>query len=111
MSHDESAKPCESNLNHMTDMTNSEVTKQPMLPDSRRCVADQNDELSKHSVTNYVRKLMRNPYRSPAIEQGLSPFANMNMLPGTENLPEFLTRKFRACFLKTRLLESVWCII
>ena len=33
---------------------------------------------------------MRNPYQSPAIEQGLRAFANANMLPGTEKLPEFL---------------------
>ena len=40
----------------MTDMTNSEKTKQPMLPDASTCVADQNDELSKDSVIDYVRK-------------------------------------------------------
>ena len=53
---------------------------------------------------------MRYPYQSPVIEQGLSPFVNANMLPGTgtENLPEFLTRKRRACFMKTGQLESVW---
>ena len=43
---------------------------------------------------------MRNPYQSPAIEQGLRAFANANMLPGTGNLPEFLTGKRRACFIK-----------
>ena len=43
---------------------------------------------------------MRNPYRSPAIEQGLSPFRNVNMLARTENLPEFFTRKRRACLVK-----------
>ena len=42
---------------------------------------------------------MRSPYQSPAIEQGLRQFANANMLPGTENLPEFLTTKRRACFI------------
>ena len=45
---------------------------------------------------------MRNPYRSPAIEQGLSPFRNVNMLAGTENFPEFFTRKRRACLVKAR---------
>ena len=43
---------------------------------------------------------MRNPYRSPAIEQGLSPFRNVNMLAGRENLLEFFTRKRRACLVK-----------
>ena len=52
-------------------MKNSEATKQPILPDTSTCVADHNDELSKDSVIDYVRKLMRNPYQSPAIEQGL----------------------------------------
>ena len=52
-------------------MKNSEATKQPMLPDTSTCVADHNDKLSKDSVIDYVRKLMRNPYQSPAIEQGL----------------------------------------
>ena len=91
-------------------MKNSEATKQPMLPDTSICVVDHNDELSKDSIIDYVRKLMRNPYQSPAIEQGLNPFANANILPGSENVPEFLyTRKHRACFTKTRYLESVWC--
>ena len=37
-------------------MKNSEATKQPMLPDTSTCVADHNDELSKDSVIDYVRK-------------------------------------------------------
>ena len=45
---------------------------------------------------------MRNPNRSRAIEQGLSPFRNVNMLAGTENLPELFTRKRRACLVKAR---------
>ena len=45
---------------------------------------------------------MRNPYRSPAIEQGLSPLRNVNMLAGTENLPEFFARKGKACVVKAR---------
>ena len=49
---------------------------------------------------------MRNPYRSPAIEQGLSPFRNVNMLAGIENFPEFFTRKRRASLVKARLLEK-----
>ena len=49
---------------------------------------------------------MRNPYRSPAIEQGLSPFRNVNMLARTENLPEFFTRKRRACLVKAEQLEK-----
>ena len=49
---------------------------------------------------------MRNPYRSPAIEQGLSPFRNVNMLAGTENFQEFFTRKRRASLEKARLLEK-----
>ena len=40
----------------MTDMTNSETTQQPMLPDASTCVSDQNDELSKDSVIDYLRK-------------------------------------------------------
>ena len=45
---------------------------------------------------------MRNPYRSPAIEQGLSPFRNVNMLAGTKNFPEFFfTRKGRKRNLTT----------
>ena len=51
----ESPKQHESNLNSMTDM-NSEATKQPILPDTSTCVADQNDALSKDSVIDYVRK-------------------------------------------------------
>ena len=86
----QSSKPYESNLNNIRDMKNSKATKHPMLPDTSTCVADHNDELSKDSVIDCVRKLMRNPYQSPAIEQGLSPFANANMLRGTENVPEFL---------------------
>ena len=83
----ESSKAYESNLNNIIDMKNSEATKQPMLPDTSTCVADHNDELSKDSVIYYERKLMRNPYQSPAIE----------------NLPEFLyTRRRRACFIKSR---------
>ena len=100
----ESSKPYESILNNISDMKNSEATKQPMIPDTSTCGTDHNDELSKDSVIDYcVRKLMRYPYQSPVIEQGLSPFVNANMLPGTgtENLPEFLTRKRRACFMKT----------
>ena len=92
----ESLKPYEFNLNNMK---NSEATKEPMLPDTSTCVADHHDELSKNSVIHYVRKLMRNPYQSPVIEQGLSLFTNANMLPG--NLPEFFT-KHQACFIKTR---------
>ena len=45
---------------------------------------------------------MRNPYRSPVIEKGLSPFTNVKMLAGTDNLPEFFTRKRRACLVKAR---------
>ena len=46
---------------------------------------------------------MRNPYRSLAIEQGLSPLRNVNMLTGTENLPEFfITGKRRASLVKAR---------
>ena len=86
----------------MTDMTNSEPTKQPILPDTNTCVADQTDEPSKDSVIDYGGKLKRNPYRSPAIEQGLSPFANVNILPGRENLLEFFTRKRRAFLVKAR---------
>ena len=82
---DESSKPYESNLNNISDMKNSEATKQPMLPDTSTCVADHNDELSKDCVIDYVRKLIRNPYQSPTIEQELRPFANANTLPGTEN--------------------------
>ena len=36
----ESSKPYESNLNNISDMKNSEATKQPMLPDTSTCVAD-----------------------------------------------------------------------
>ena len=61
-------------------MKNSEATKQPMLADTSACVADHNDELSKDSVIDYVRKLIRNPYQSPTIEQELRPFANANTL-------------------------------
>ena len=75
----ESSMPYESNLNSISDMKNSEATKQPMLPDTSTCVADHNDELSKDSVIDYVRKLMRNPYQTPAIEEGLRPFANTNV--------------------------------
>ena len=100
----ESSKPYESILNNISDMKNSEATKQPMIPDTSTCGADHNDELSKDSVIDYhIRKLMRYPYQSPVIEQGLSSFVNANMPPGTgtENLPEFRTRKRRACFMKT----------
>ena len=48
--------PYESNLNNISDMKDSEVTKQPKLPDTSICVADHNDELSKDSVIDYVRK-------------------------------------------------------
>ena len=34
----ESSKPYESNLNNISDMKNSEATKQPMLPDTSTCV-------------------------------------------------------------------------
>ena len=37
-------------------MKNSEATKHPMLPDTSTCVADNNDELSKDLVIDYVRK-------------------------------------------------------
>ena len=70
---------------NINDMTNSEATKQPMLPDASICVAV-------HSS---------NTYQSPAIEQGLNTFANVNMLPGTEHTQDFLTRKVCACFVKT----------
>ena len=55
---------------------------------------------------------MRNPYRSPAIEQRLNPFRNVNMLAGTKNLPEFFKRKRRACLVKARQLEKnmVYCL-
>ena len=52
----ESSKPSESNLKNISDMTNSEATKQAMLPDTSTCVADHNDELWKDSVIDYVRK-------------------------------------------------------
>ena len=52
----ESSKPYESNLNNIGDMKNSETSKQPMLPDTSTCVADHNDELSKDSFIDYVRK-------------------------------------------------------
>ena len=78
----------------MTDMTSSEPTKQPMLPDTSSCVADQNDELSKDSFTDYVRKTDEKPV----------PFSSDRARAAgqSRNLPEFLTRKLRACFLKTR---------
>ena len=49
----ESSKPYESNLNNISDMKNSEATKQPILPDTT-CVADHSDELSKYSVIDYI---------------------------------------------------------
>ena len=52
----ESSKLCESNLNNISDMKNSEATKQSMLPNTSTCVVDRNDELSKDSVIDYVRK-------------------------------------------------------
>ena len=52
----ESSKPYESNLNNISDMKNSEATKQPMLPDTSTCVVDHNDELSKDLVIDYVTK-------------------------------------------------------
>ena len=52
----ESRKQYESNLNDMTDMTNSEATKQPILPNTSTRVADQNDEPSKDSVIDFGRK-------------------------------------------------------
>ena len=60
----------------MTDMTNSETTKQPMLPDGRICVADQNDELLKDSVIDYVRKTdeeIRTDLQTDALAPSLSP--------------------------------------
>ena len=52
----ESSKPYESNLNNISDMKNSEATKQPMLPDTSTCVVDYNDKLSQDLVIDYVRK-------------------------------------------------------
>ena len=52
----ESSKPYESISNNISDMKNSEATKQPILPDTSTCGADHNDELSKDSVIDYVRK-------------------------------------------------------
>ena len=52
---------------------------------------------------------MRNPNRSRAIEQALSPFMqfrNVNMLAGTENLPEFFTRKRRACLVEGKAIRK-----
>ena len=60
-------------------MKNSEATKQPMLPDTSTCVADHNDELSKDSAIDYVRKTDEDLYQSPGIEQGLRSFANAEM--------------------------------
>ena len=61
----ESSKPYESNLNNISDMKNSEATKQPMLPDTSTCVADHNDELSKDSVIDYVRKTDKESVHAP----------------------------------------------
>ena len=60
-------------------------------------------------IADYVKKLMRNPYRFPMIGQGRSAFENINMLSWTENLPEFLTRKRRAkdVFTKSHLKSSL----
>ena len=54
---------------------------------------------------------MRNPYRSPAIEQGKSPFRNVNMLAWTVNLPEFFTRKRQICLVKARYLKKIWAVV
>ena len=101
----ESSKPHEYNLNNIRDMKNIEATKQCMLPDTSTCVVDHNEELSKDSVT---RKLMRNPYQSPAIEQGLRQY----MPSGTENLPGLIPyKKTSSLFQKDKVIESVCCII
>ena len=52
----ESSKPYESNLNNISDMKNSEATKQPKHPDTSTCVADHNEKLSKDLVFDYIRK-------------------------------------------------------
>ena len=83
-------------------MKNSEATKQPMLPDTSTCVADHNDELSKDSVIDYVRKLMRNPYQSPAIEQGLR---------GREPSRIPLYKKTSSLFYKDRVHVIRRCIV
>ena len=87
-SYESSTGPHEYNLNNIRDMKNSEAT---------------HAELSKDSVTDYVTKTDE---KSVPIScdraQGLRQFANANMLPVTENLPEFLTTKRRACFIKAR---------
>ena len=87
----------------MTDMTNSEATKQPILPDT--IVPVWRIRMTNPRKTRSLimeGKLKRNPYRTPAKEQGLSPFANVNILPGRENLLEFFTRKRRAFLVKAR---------
>ena len=73
-----------------------------MLPDTSTCVADHKDKLSKDSVIDYVRESDEESVPISCDEQALRAFANANMLPGMENLPEFLIRKCRACFIKTR---------
>ena len=44
-------------MKNMTGMTNSEATKQPILPDTSNCVVDKNDEPSKDLVIDYLRKM------------------------------------------------------
>ena len=71
-------------------MKNSEATKQPMLPDTSNCVADHNDEQSKDSVINYVRKsdkesvtISNSRARAEAVRK--CKHAPWNREPSTEN--------------------------
>ena len=54
---------------------------------------------------------MRNPYRSPAIEQGLSPFRNVNMLAETKNFPEFFFTRKRRLISERKVIRKIWSIV
>ena len=74
-----------------------------MLPDTSACVADHNDKLWKVSAIDYVRESDEESVPISCDRARAKDVRKMQTCsPGTGNLPEFLTIKRRACFIKTR---------
>ena len=101
----ESSKPYESNLN-ISDMKNSEATKQPMLPGTSTCVADHNDELSKDSVIDYVRKTDKESVPI-SYDRSRAEAVRKCKHAGTENLPLRIPyKKTSSLFHKDKVIRK-----
>ena len=69
----ESRKTIQSNLNNISDVTNSDITDQPMLLNWRTCVANEYDEQLKDPVIDDARKTDQQSVAISRSTEGRSP--------------------------------------